>query len=295
MAHVGGSPLNVAVGLARLDHPVVFAGRRGNDDYGRMIARSLRSAGITSLLGPDSRATSVAAATLDPTGQPSYEFELDWTLPDPAQLEERFSAQPGRRAHLHTGSIASMLEPGASTVKAVLQEARGTATVSYDPNYRPTIIPNREQARRQAEEFIALSDVVQASVDDLEQLYPERTHVETMHAWLELGPSLITVTRGGSGATALAASGSAEQPVFGVEVADTVGAGDSFMAATLSSLSERGLLGAENRAALRSITLEEMQDVLRVSAQAAALTSSRFGAQPPSAAELAAALETTQP
>ncbi len=82
-----------------------------------------------------------------------------------------------------------MLEPGASTVKAVLQAARGTATVSYDPNYRPTIIPNREQARRQAEEFIALSDVVQASVDDLEQLYPERTHVETMHAWLDLGPS----------------------------------------------------------------------------------------------------------
>lgn len=294
MAHVGGSPFNVALGLARLEHPVVFAGRRGNDDYGRMIARALRSAGITSLLGPDGRPTSVAAATLDPTGQPSYEFELDWTLPDSAQLQERFAAQRGQLTHLHTGSIASMLEPGAEIVKAVLAEARETATISYDPNYRPTIIPNRESARRQAEEFIRLADVVQASTDDLEQLYPERTYTDTMNAWLELGPALVTVTRGGSGAVAAAACGVAEQPVFSVEVADTVGAGDSFMAATLSSLSRRGLLGAESREALRSISMEELREVLRVSAQAAALTSSRFGAQLPTAAELTAALEAPQ-
>ncbi|GAB3849820.1 carbohydrate kinase family protein [Nesterenkonia populi] len=295
MAHVGGSPFNVAVGLARLEHPVVFVGRRGSDDYGRMIARSLRSAGVTSLLGADSRPTSVASATLDPTGQPSYEFELDWTLPDAAALEERFAAQRRTRTHLHTGSIASMLEPGAETVKALLSDARETATISYDPNYRPTIVPNREQARRQAEEFIALSDVVQASTDDLEQLYPERTHADTMHAWLELGPSLVTVTRGGSGAMAVAASGIAEQPVFSVEVADTVGAGDSFMAATLSSLFRRGLLGAENREALRRIGLDELREVLRVSSQAAGLTSARFGAQLPTAAELTAALEAPQP
>lgn len=300
-AHVGGSPFNVAVGLARLEHEVVFAGRRGDDDYGRMIARSLRAQGITSLLDPDDTPTSVAKATLDPTGQASYEFTVDWTLPPAEELEEKFCALVATRKKeaigarslelLHTGSIGAMMQPGAETVKALLTRARDVATISYDPNYRPTIIPNREEARNQAEECIALADVVQASTDDIDLLYPERSHQETMRAWLELGPALVIVTRGASGAMGLAKSGFVEQPVFSIEVADTVGAGDSFMAATLSALRGLGLLGAQNREALRSLSPEQLKSVLRSAARAAAITSSRFGAQPPTAAELEGALE----
>lgn len=289
-AHVGGSPFNVAVGLARLEHQVVFAGRRGEDDYGRMIARSLRAQGINSLLEADDLPTSVARATLDPTGQASYEFSLDWALPSADEVEEKFATCSGDRIHLHTGSIAAMVQPGAETVKGVLHRARETATISYDPNYRPTLVPNREEARQQVEEFIALADVIQASTDDLDLLYPERSHRDTMSAWLELGPSLVTVTRGASGAIALARSGFFEQQAFSVDVADTVGAGDSFMAATLSSLQQRGLLGAHHRQALQDISADTVSEVLRSAAQAAAINSSRFGAQPPSAKELAAAL-----
>lgn len=298
-AHVGGSPFNVAVGLARLEHDVVFAGRHGEDDYGRMIARSLRAQGITSLLGADESPTSVAKAVLDPAGQASYEFTLDWTLPSAAELEESFCALVGetkpeessRLDLLHTGSIAAMMQPGAETVKALLRRAREVATISYDPNYRPSIIPNREDARDRAEEFISLADVVQASTDDIDLLYPERSYEETMRAWLELGPGLIVITRGASGAMALAGSGFVDQPAFSIEVADTVGAGDSFMAATLSTLRARGLLGADQREALHGITTEQVTDVLNAAARAAAITSSRFGAQPPTAAELMAALE----
>lgn len=307
-AHVGGSPLNVAVGLARLDHKVVFAGRRGDDDYGRMIARSLKAQGITSLLGADELPTSVATATLDPTGQASYEFSLDWALPSADEVEQKFrdlaaqdqaaQKQPAEDQpdgdvplmHLHTGSLGAVIQPGAETVKAVLDRARDHATVSYDPNYRPTLVPNREWAREQVEEFIARADVIQASTEDLELLYPERSHTDTMQAWLQLGPALVTVTRGASGAMALARSGFAEQQAFSIDVADTVGAGDSFMAATLSSLHTRGLLGGENRAALQAISYDDVAEVLRAAAQAAAITSSRFGAQPPTAAELSAAL-----
>lgn len=312
-AHVGGSPLNVAVGLARLDHKVVFAGRRGDDDYGRMIARSLKAQGITNLLAADELPTSVATATLDPTGQASYEFSLDWVLPSADEVEQKFrdlaaqdqaaqdlaaqkqpaEDQPERAVplmHLHTGSLGAVIQPGAETVKAVLDRARSHATVSYDPNYRPTLVPNREWAREQVEEFIARADVIQASTDDLELLYPERSHIDTMQAWLQLGPALVTVTRGASGAMALARSGFAEQQAFSIDVADTVGAGDSFMAATLSSLHARGLLGGENRTALQAISYDDVAEVLRAAAQAAAITSSRFGAQPPTAAELSAAL-----
>ncbi|GAA1164009.1 PfkB family carbohydrate kinase [Nesterenkonia sandarakina] len=305
-AHVGGSPFNVAVGLARLEHDVVFAGRRGDDDYGRMIARSLRAQGITALLDADASPTSVARATLDPTGQASYEFTLDWTLPSAAELEQKFcdlarEAKPDAAAeaapesgpleHLHTGSIGAMLQPGAETVKGVLDRARTVATISYDPNYRPTLVPNREEARRQAEEFIARADVIQASTDDLDLLYPERSHRETMEAWLEMGPALVTVTRGPSGAMGLTRAGFAEQEAFSIEVADTVGAGDSFMAATLSTLRGMHLLGASRRAALREISTEQLGTVLRTAARAAAINSSRFGAQPPTAEELTQALE----
>ncbi|PRZ17696.1 carbohydrate kinase family protein [Nesterenkonia sandarakina] len=300
-AHVGGSPFNVAVGLARLEHDVVFAGRRGDDDYGRMIARSLRAQGITALLDADASPTSVARATLDPTGQASYEFTLDWTLPSAAELEQKFCAlarenkptvgDAGPLEHLHTGSIGAMLQPGAETVKGVLDRARKVATISYDPNYRPTLVPNREEARRQAEEFIARADVIQASTDDLDLLYPERSHRETMEAWLQMGPALVTVTRGPSGAMGLTRAGFAEQEAFSIEVADTVGAGDSFMAATLSTLRRMNLLGASRRATLREISADQLATVLRTAARAAAINSSRFGAQPPTAEELTQALE----
>lgn len=318
-AHVGGSPFNVAVGLARLEHDVVFAGRRGDDDYGRMIARSLRAQGITALLDADASPTSVARATLDPTGQASYEFTLDWTLPSAEELENKFCAlaretkpaaagpehadsehagpergdpvQAGPLEHLHAGSIGAMLQPGAETVKGVLDRARVVATISYDPNYRPTLVPNREEARRQAEEFIARADVIQASTDDLDLLYPERSHRETMEAWMQLGPALVTVTRGPSGAMGLTRAGFAEQEAFSIEVADTVGAGDSFMAATLSTLRGMHLLGASRREALREISTDQLATVLRTAARAAAINSSRFGAQPPTADELAQALE----
>ncbi len=289
-AHVGGSPLNVAVGLARLNHQVVFAGRHGGDDYGRMIARALRAQGISAVLEADDLPTSVATATLDPTGQASYEFALDWVLPEAQDLIEKLQQAAGTIEHVHSGSLATLIEPGAGVVKSVLQELRQTATISYDPNYRPTLVPNREEARNRVEELVRLADVVQASTDDLELLYPERPVEETMEFWLQLGPALVTVTRGASGAMALARSGFAEQQAFPTDVADTVGAGDSFMSATLSTLRQQGLLGAEQRTPLQQISKHDVAQVLHTAAQAAAITSSRYGAQPPMAEELSAAL-----
>lgn len=79
--HVGGSPLNVAVGLARLGHPVQFLGRFGQDPYGDMVAAHLSANGVMVPLVPDSQATSIARATLDADGAASYDFALDWSLP----------------------------------------------------------------------------------------------------------------------------------------------------------------------------------------------------------------------
>lgn len=285
--HVGGSPMNVAVGLARLGHPVQFLGRYGQDDYGTMVAAHLRSNSVLLPLGADPLPTSVARASLDAEGAASYEFELSWQLPEVSE------AQLQGTTLLHTGSIAAMLEPGAATVHRAVLAARGQATISYDPNCRPSIITDVALARTQAESFVRLADVVKASDEDLAWLYPELDPLDAARAWLgsasgswSNGPALVVVTRGEEGPWAVVAAGETSVSAPQVQVADTVGAGDSFMAALLSALVDRELDGAQRRDQLRSLSVESLAEILHYAARAAAITVSRPGANPPHKTEL---------
>ncbi|QCU79216.1 carbohydrate kinase [Citricoccus sp. SGAir0253] len=291
-AHVGGSPLNVAVGLARLGENVLFTGRHGRDGYGDMVRDHLARNGVDCVLGADDAPTSVATARLDPTGAASYSFDLDWTLPPAPELSrlvQEALVRDGRErtlTHVHTGSIATMLEPGASTVMELLTHLEPEVTLSYDPNCRPSIVPDRALARRRAEESVALADIVHASDEDLEWLYPDRSLEDTIVTWQRIEPAMVVVTRGATSILCATAEGVTEHPIHPVEVADTVGAGDSFTAALLIALKDRGLLGARHREALRRISAEDTTAVLAYAARAAAITASRPGADPPTRAEL---------
>ena len=286
-AHVGGSPLNVAVGLARLDHAVQFIGRFGKDAYGESIAAHLRSSSVMVPLPPDDSPTSVATALIDDDGAASYTFDLAWELPG---LAARLPFMLQGTSLLHTGSIATMLEPGAADVLAAVEHAHPNATVSFDPNCRPTIIKDRDYARAQVERFVALADVVKASDEDLEWLYPGVDVLESARRWLALGgsggPAVVVVTRGADGPWGVTAAGEAQVDAPKIEVADTVGAGDSFMAALLSGIVDRGLAGAQNREELRAMPAEVLEGILNHAARAAAITVSRPGANPPTRAEL---------
>lgn len=277
-AYVGGSPMNVAVGLARLGHPVSFVGRYGDDEYGAMIHEHLRSNDVQEVLPADGLPTSTARGTLDPVGAASYEFDMVWDLSafDPASSDVLADSQL-----LHTGSIATVLEPGAGTVRAAVERARPHATISYDPNVRPSFVTNHSQAIEDVERFVALSDVVRASDSDLAWLYPERSVEETAHAWLELGPAMVVATYGSGGPWGVGAAGEARTQAPVVDVADTVGAGDSFMAALLSTLVDRGLVGAAHRESLRGLSVGQLEEILDYAARAAAITVSRAGANPP--------------
>lgn len=286
-AHVGGSPLNVAVGLSRLGRPVLFAGRFGRDEHGDMIASHLRDNGVRCLLEQDSAATSQATARLDPTGAASYEFELDWTLPPAAELAQEFAAAGGGLRHMHAGSIATMLAPGDAEVMALLERISADATISYDPNVRPTIVPDRAFARARAEESVRLADVVHASDEDVAWLYPDRPLLESLQAWQRMGPAFVVMTRGAEDIVAVTAHGVVERPIVPVDVADTVGAGDSFTAALLAALDDRSLLGAENRDRLHAMDPADVRSVLIYASRASAITASRPGADPPTRAELA--------
>lgn len=282
-AHVGGSPMNVAVGIARLGHPAQFVGRYGDDDYGRLIQQHLRDNSVPFPIGPDDSPTSVATARLDPAGGAAYDFQLVWELPGLAGRREELL---DGTTLLHTGSIATMLTPGADDVLALVRAAHPGITITYDPNCRPTIIRDRDLARDQAEAFVALADLVKASDEDLRWLYPDRSPEETARAWLDSGPAVVVVTRGSRGPWAVCRAGESAVPAPSTSVVDSVGAGDSFMAALIGSLVDLGLDGAQRREDLRGITLHQLTGMLEYAARAAAITVSRPGADPPSRAEM---------
>jgi fructokinase len=286
-AHVGGSPLNVAVGLARLGHPVQFIGRYGRDAYGESVAAHLKASSVMLPQAPDSLPTSVATALVDDDGAATYTFDLAWEL---FGLAERLPFMLQGTTLLHTGSIATMLAPGAADVLAAVERSHPAATISFDPNCRPSIITDADYARRQAEKFVTLSDIVKASDEDLAWLYPGADVLDSARRWLSLGgsegPAMVVVTRGAAGPWGITAAGEAEFTAPKVEVADTVGAGDSFMAALLSGVVDRGLDGAQNRADLRALPAEGLAALLAHASRAAAVTVSRAGANPPTRAEL---------
>lgn len=280
--HVGGSPANVAFGLAALDHPVDLATWIATDERGRRIEEVCRSKGVA--LTPGSQGapfTSVAHARLDATGAASYTFDLEWHLAAVPDLDSY--------GHVHTGSIAAVLEPGGEMVRSTLAAARRTATISYDPNARPSLMGAPATARRLIEEAMASSDVVKLSDEDVEWLCPGETLDEALAAWGALGPSLVVVTRGGAGAL-LHLTRTGEQlslPAAPVAVVDTVGAGDSFMAGLVSGLLDAGLLGgAEARERLRTATVDDVRPAVERALETGARTGARAGAHAPTRADL---------
>ncbi|MGW1107643.1 carbohydrate kinase family protein [Streptomyces sp. NPDC002540] len=280
--HPGGSPANVAYGLARLGHGATLLTQLGPDAEGRLIKEHLAAAGLEVRTDGATAPTPSAAVTLDGGGRAAYTFEISWTLA-PVTLD-----RPPH--HVHTGSIASVMEPGAATVLAAVESLRTSATVSYDPNVRAELMGDHDAAVRKVERCVALSDVVKASDEDLEWLYPDREPREVAERWLATGPAVVLVTRGGDGALAVLPGGQVTVDALPTDVVDTVGAGDAFMSGTLHALASHGLLGADGRDRLRSLDRATATDVLRHAAASAAVTVARAGANPPDEAELKEAL-----
>ncbi len=280
--HVGGSPANVALGLARLGHETHFACLVGEDDRGRRCAEHVESGGVHLLPGSRSaeHPTSTAMATLDATGAASYVFDLHWNLP-PVQL-------PEGTGHLHTGSIATTLRPGEAEVTAAVHRVREQGTVSYDPNVRPTIMGDVAVVRPRVEELIGLSDLVKCSEDDVAWLYPGDDASTVMARWAALGASLTVITLGGDGVVWRAASGEeGSAPARIKQVVDTVGAGDSFMAGLISGLLDAGLLGSTAaRARLASATLADVDSAVDRALSTSGVTVRHAGAYAPTREEI---------
>ena len=280
--HPGGSPANVALGLARLGRPVELLTWLSTDARGRTVRRHLEESGVRLAPGSDGAAsTSVATATLDGTGAATYTFDLDWQLPaDPV-------ADFGDVVVVHSSTIGAALAPGGAAVLRVLADARVDSTITYDPNIRPALLGDEAEARDLVERLVTLADVVKVSDEDLAWLEPGADPHDVAVRWASRGPELVVVTRGGQGALAVTAGGvELEVAAPAVRVADTVGAGDSFMSGLVDGLWSAGLLGTTHRIALGGIGAEVLRPVLERCVRIAAITVSRPGANPPRADEL---------
>lgn len=283
-AHPGGSPANVALGLARLGVPVTLMTRLGRDGFGEMILAHLEASGVQVDGGAGAGAkTTLAIATLA-AGIASYDFRIDWDLEASAPL-------PIDARCLHTGSLATVVPPGAANVVGLMEREheRGRVTVSYDPNVRPDLLGDPEQARPGIEHLVAISDVVKVSDEDLRWLYPDQPDEDVAQAWLASGPALVVVTRGGAGVYAASAGREVRRDAVPIDLVDTVGAGDSFTSGLLDGLHRADLVGGARRDALATIDEATLTSVVDAAALIAAMTCAKPGADPPTRAQVDAA------
>ena len=282
----GGSPLNVAVGLARLGNRTSLMARFGDDDYGRLLRDAAAAEGINLSSAP--RATeraSVATASLDAHAQATYEFDIKGTADWQWTAAELRRLDPATEV-LHFGSLASWTLPGSARIGELVDECRagGGVLISYDPNMRPAVIGARERAIELVEQSVRRAHVVKASREDVEWLYPGLALDDVAERWGGLGADLVVVTDGADGASAYRRSGARlRRPGRAVTVVDTIGAGDAFTAGLLTGLVRRGVHGDRRLEGISDDTLAEIVDEAVL---VAAITCERAGADPPRLDEL---------
>ena len=270
ISYPGGSPANVAYGLGRLGVPTGLLTAIGKDEHGAAITTHLQSAGVQLLPGSQSlNRTATATATLATDGSASYEFDILWELAPvaPAMIPKI----------VHTGSIATFLDPGASTVRTLLEQCHDSCLITYDPNIRPGLLGSHAEAKKIFEDLLPLTDVVKLSDEDAHWLYPTSSPDDVASRLLKQGARLVVITRGAEGALLATPGTRLNIPSVKTTVADTIGAGDSYMSALIAELVTR---------AEKAFAPTALEIVGQTAAVAAAITVSRPGANPPTSDEL---------
>jgi len=275
---VGGGPANTAKALARVGVDTQFIDGISTDDYGLMIKDELLSSGIKlDYVKYSDKPTCLAKVSLDKKGSASYEFVIEGTatfdfsqrwLPNPVQLKPSL---------LYTGTLATIIEPGASELFTWAQSVAKVAPIVFDPNIRAAVMDDRKIYLSQVERWVAISSVVKVSQEDLTWLLPSLDIDKIVYNWLTLGALLVVVTFGDQGLAAYRLGEKIKVDAIKVKVVDSVGAGDTVGAILVEAIVKDGLASLSGR------SLEMM---LKRAAKAAAITVSRVGANPPTFQEL---------
>jgi len=282
-ARIGGSPLNVAIGLARLGQRVDFLGALSRGFLGERLHRALAAEGVglAAAVRVDAP-TTLGLVGLDASGSASYAFYGQGCADRLLRAEHLPVLDEPIRA-LHFGSYSMVVEPVASTHRLLVERECRSRVISYDPNLRLNVEPDLARWTDAVAWMAGRAHLIKVSEEDLDLLHPGEQHHTVVADWLARGTAMVVVTRGGKGAAAFTARASVAVPASPVAVADTVGAGDTFQAAMLTWLAEQGLLSPEG---LRSVSAAQLQAMITFAAAAAAITCTRRGADMPRRSEL---------
>jgi fructokinase len=271
---VGGGPANTAKAVARLGYQTYFVGGISSDDYGKAIEEELVGSGVDlSLVYRGDENTALAIATIDENGLAKYDFELDGTASFAFDKSWLPSGEPDV---IHVGSVATLLEPGASELLKWVSSK--SVPVIFDPNVRPSIQGDKALYRVAVERWIEKASIIKLSEDDLNWLYGGGEE-EIVSGWLARGVSIVVVTRAEKGLRANSSAEVIDVPAVKVELVDSVGAGDTIGAVLVEGVLNFGIDGLRG---------EVLRSVLERAAKAAAITCSRAGAKPPTREELEA-------
>ena len=279
-AIVGGGAANTAKALARLGRRCEFIGGLSSDRFGHMAWMEFERDGVgLDLIHESDRPTARAILDVSTDGSARYSFEVEGSTTfafDESWLPE------GSPDVVHVGTLATVVEPGSLKLMQWVREVKGKgAVILFDPNVRPAFLGERSRYRELIEEWVALADLVKASEEDLEWLYPESDQESVSTRWMERGPELIVITRGSRGMVAVRRDESVGVAGVEAQVVDTVGAGDTVGAVLVEAILDSGL---------DQLRGEALAATLRRAAHAASLTCSRQGAEPPTRSELESSL-----
>jgi fructokinase len=282
---IGGSPFNVALGLARLQQPVAFLGGIGTGFAGERLMRALADEGIsTGCVARIDAPTTLSLIGLNAQGVPSYAF-YGHGAADRLLQANHLDAIPAAARCFHFGSFAMVVETTASTQRLLVEREHARSLISYDPNIRTNVEPDLAVWRATLEWMLPRTHLLKVSDEDLGLLYPGRTAEHFAAEALAAGCALVVVTRGGEGAIGFTRRDSVPVLPGPVTVVDTVGAGDTFQAAVLTWLAEHERLAPEK---IGQLSRGDVQRALRFATDAAAITCSRRGADLPRRSELSA-------
>ncbi|CAD5278394.1 Fructokinase [Bosea sp. 62] len=288
-AVAGGSPFNVAIGLARLGLPVGYLGAISRDGIGAMLTERLRQEGVDPrFIVRSDRLSTISAVATGADGQPSYGFHGEGAADRFLMPADLPAALPPQVRGLSFGSYSMAVEPTGATLALLAEREHGRLVISVDPNLRPSVVPDMALWARAAERFYRSATIIKASEEDVRIAWGGTLSLQEAAAyWLGLGAKLVVITRGAEGALGFCADGEVELQAKMVDVRDTVGAGDSFHAALLARLSRTDRLSLEGIATLDRGALG---DAMNYAAAAASITVARRGADLPKAVEIEAEL-----
>lgn len=287
--HVGGSPLNVAVGLARLGNDTAYLCKNSTDFIGQRITEYLKSNSVkTDWIVPSDLNSTLAMIQTNDDGSANYAFYTDNTADLSMQIDELPAQLSDALQVLHFGSYSTAVDPTSSSLLALATRESSQRLVSYDPNIRPTIEPDAAVWREKFAGFSKVADFVKASDEDIELLFGSGKTFDSFAAdILAVGASLVAVTEGSKGATLYATNGDqVRSKPISVSVKDTVGAGDTYQAACLHWIHANGCVISGNLN-MQGVALQELADF---AATAAAITCTRNGADMPTLSDVQAAL-----